>query len=510
MGYDGPKPFLVPSSNAAARENLQRTVIEGVDADDVRAFTDRSFNADRVPVWGTKEGNTGTWKKLDVGDFLLFYASGTFTHAARVVGTEENEPFGRDLWPNHDRGNPWKYIIYLDDVVEIDAPWPEIRDLAGYSSSFNPMGFMPLNEMGIGGLRGKYGSVENYVYGQTPDDVDSDVDVAEPLDVAVPESVLSTLHFPDDRGGEILDQINSALNAGKHVILTGPPGTGKTEIARLVCEYLAEETPTVTGYEMTTATADWSTFETVGGYMPEENGDGDLQFEPGQVLRRFKRGGAQRNELLVVDEINRADIDKSFGQLFTLLSGQGVQLPYKRDGEEIEIVPGTNSPGPTAPHRYVMPNSWRLFATMNSYDKTSLYELSYAFMRRFAFVHVDAPDIPEGAERERVSAYADVWDIPAAPATLESVGYLWRAANGAVEDRKLGPAIIKDVLTHVEGSTATRRHALTQAVLNYVFPQLEGVPKRGRIVANIIESGEVDEGVLRRRAGEILGATVPE
>ena len=140
-----------------------------------------------------------------------------------------------------------------------------------------------------------------------------------------------------------------------------------------------------TDYQLTTATADWSTFETVGGYMPEETGDGDLTFEPGQVLRRFKRGEEQRNELLIIDEINRADIDKSFGQLFTLLSGQSVQLPYKREGEEIEILPADETQRPPNANEYVMPRSWRILATMNSYDKTSLYELSYAFMRRFAY-----------------------------------------------------------------------------------------------------------------------------
>jgi len=47
--------------------------------------------------------------------------------------------------------------------------------------------------------------------------------------------------------------------------------------------------------------------------------------------------GTQANNLLVIDELNRADIDKAFGQLFTLLSGQSVQLPYTVDGQEVEL-----------------------------------------------------------------------------------------------------------------------------------------------------------------------------
>jgi len=224
-------------------------------------------------------------------------------------------------------------------------------------------------------------------------------------------------------------------------------------------------------------------------------------------LRRFKQEGTQRNELLVIDEINRADIDKSFGQLFTLLSGQGVTLPYQRNGSEVEVLPASEGRGKPAAHQYVVPSSWRILATMNSYDKTSLYEMSYAFMRRFAFVHVDAPEIPtESEQRARlVETYAQAWGFEPDDATVDALGSVWQVTNSGTSERKIGPAILRDMMSHVlESENEDLELSVTQAVTDYVFPQLEGLPERKRIVQRLAATDYVNEDVLWRLAGDVL------
>jgi len=50
--------------------------------------------------------------------------------------------------------------------TEMNVSSEEIHNLAGYDRSY-PLGFSPLNEMGVGGIRGKYGSVEALASGET-------------------------------------------------------------------------------------------------------------------------------------------------------------------------------------------------------------------------------------------------------------------------------------------------------------------------------------------------------
>jgi hypothetical protein len=196
------------------------------------------------------------------------------------------------------------------------------------------------------------------------------------------------------------NQIADALSSGKHIIMIGPHGTGKTSLAQAVCQY-ARENGFTRGDVLTTATAEWTGFDTIGGYMPTR--DGPLAFKPGIFLEAVREGN-----WLVIDEINRAEIDKAFGELFTLLSGQSVQLPYQIGNEFVAIEPPEEMGDLDEndylngrwyrpehldlDHVYVLHPNWRIIGTMNVFDRSLLFAMSFAFMRRFAFVDVGLPD----------------------------------------------------------------------------------------------------------------------
>ncbi len=254
---------------------------------------------------------------------------------------------------------------------------------------------------------------------------------------------------------EIAPQLVAAINSGRHVVLMGLPGVGKTSLA-LNLARAAVRAGWCDEPLLATATADWTTFDTIGGLTPGP--DGALRFSPGVALRALRD-----NRWLILDELNRADIDKAFGPLLTVLAGAAVELPtVDATGRPIRVEP---APGPAGllddGVTYRAGTDWRIVATMNTLDRAALFAFSLAFARRFAFV-LTPPPAPDAA--------LDLVRARAAPGAA-ALAVLRRALE--VTPRPLGPAVLLDAARYIaaRGEPA----ALAEALGLFVLPQLEGL-----------------------------------
>jgi MoxR-like ATPase len=249
----------------------------------------------------------------------------------------------------------------------------------------------------------------------------------------------------------LLAQVVAALEAGSHIMLVGAPGTGKTSLAYLLAD-LGLDTVRCTGYLAVTASAEWAERHTIGHYADSPEG---MVFQPGVFLDAIRTG-----RWLVIDELNRADFDQAFGPLFTVLTNQPVTLHYRRPGrsEPISIVPA-GAPVPRGTDAVVVPRHWRIIATMNDVDRGMLRRLSYALMRRFAFIEV--PTAPDNIVRSLVSGPGDL------VADLLPVR----------EFVDLGAAVFMDAaafaVQRLADREVTRSRVLFEAFFGFILPQLD-------------------------------------
>lgn len=224
---------------------------------------------------------------------------------------------------------------------------------------------------------------------------------------------------------EAITQIISNLVSGKNVIIAGPIGTGKTHLATLIPKLVWKNCG---GYypEVVTATADWTTHEVIGGLYPKVNEKGDVRYVvqrgcvydtvirnwkvDGPIFKRKKawcRGKEYKGIWLVIDEFNRANIDRAFGEMFTAIEHGMLKVPTSKEGKNFEEIP--------------IPKDYRIIGTLNTFDKHYLFKLSDALKRRFAFVELLPPRRDQAEEEKYYVLKRSFEELSCTPPLIDAV-----------------------------------------------------------------------------------------
>ena len=199
-----------------------------------------------------------------------------------------------------------------------------------------------------------------------------------------PPKVFSTLrHLTDDEAGQLLlgrawlDEFVDLLNSKRQVILYGPPGTGKTYLGLKVASALCPpENVRLVQFHPAYSYEDF--FE---GYRPVSGDKGQVSFGlkagPFRRIVEDAREHPDQPYVLIVDEINRANLAKVFGELYFLLEyrDEAIDLLYSEEDSK----------------QFSLPKNVLLIGTMNTADR-SIALVDSAMRRRFAFLSLHPDD----------------------------------------------------------------------------------------------------------------------
>jgi 5-methylcytosine-specific restriction protein B len=319
-------------------------------------------------------------KKIKKGDFILLYADtkvvalGTCT-VESVDSTRPPEYPEKISSPEDDSLVPG-FVVRADfNQFETPIPFKDVEaDLRSLVDEKGPlavsggikMGYLyPLSKEFGEKFVERFSDFGNAVIG---DDFMKNTQVDDSLN-----ALARTLLVPAEWLAEVVGQIIQS----KQVIFYGPPGTGKTFIGKAIAQHLASKENT----EIIQFHPSFSYEDFFEGFRPAEKSDGSVSLEkvdgPLKRIAAAARANPDKKYVLIIDEINRGNLAKVFGELYFLLE--------YRD-EEISLMYSKKE-------KFSLPSNLIFIGTMNTADR-SIALVDSAIRRRFKFIHLDPTSEP--------------------------------------------------------------------------------------------------------------------
>ncbi|MFF0308152.1 AAA family ATPase [Streptosporangium sp. NPDC004379] len=231
-----------------------------------------------------------------------------------------------------------------------------------------------------------------------------------------------------------LQECVELLRDRPQLVFYGPPGTGKTYLAQELAHFLAGGRPE--NVKLVQFHPAYSYEDFFEGFRPVQTPDGQgVTFKPlpGPLLRLVDAARQRPEEpyVLIIDEINRGNLAKIFGELYFLLE-------YRRRAIDLlySSAEGTGQ-------AFTLPENLVILGTMNTADR-SIALVDAAMRRRFAFVELHPEETPT---REMLGRWLGERDLP------DDAARLLAELNARIDDRdfKIGPSYLMREGIHRDG-----------------------------------------------------------
>jgi len=278
---------------------------------------------------------------------------------------------------------------------------------------------------------------------------------------------------------DFLHRVRKLLEDKRQVIFYGPPGTGKTFVAQKLAELFAGDPESYDdggSVELVQFHPSYAYEDFVQGYRPAR--DGGFVLRDGPLLRIAERArhSPETTHVLVIDEINRGNVAKVFGELYFLLEyrDRAMSLQY-------------------ADEPFTLPSNLWIIGTMNTADR-SIALIDAALRRRFHFVEFFPSAWPvEGLLRRWLERHK--------PEMRHVAGYVDRA-NALLGDRDaaIGPSHFMRPNLDDEWLEMIWTHSVLPYVAEHYFGQEERVQEfaldaiRGRHDDDAVDDATPDAG----------------
>lgn len=287
--------------------------------------------------WGNKRQKFKYFKIVKPGDQLICYETSPTKKVKALceVTRELHEDDGFEV-----------FNFIIKEKVAYEIPWNELIQNEVFKGS-EP-----------------YRAATGSLYHLTKAEYDTIVDLVRKKDDYTKADFLNKVFIT----GDDYDKLESLLLRKKNLILQGAPGVGKTFAAkRLAYAIMGEKDED--RVKIVQFHQNYSYEDFVMGYKPNENGGFDLK--EGIFYQFCRKAGAdkERNYFFIIDEINRGNLSKIFGELLMTIENDYRDTPIEMS---------------YADRRFAVPSNVYLIGMMNTADR-SLAMIDYALRRRFSF-----------------------------------------------------------------------------------------------------------------------------